>query len=159
MDTMKIVPGVYQYTAVDDCTRFRVLGVYKRSNGTNTLDFLSRVVEEMPFPLQRIQTDRARRVCLPSLFKHGLPITASNSAPNPPRSPHLNGKVERSQLTDLQEFWAQHDPRGIQILANPLSTGSLITTGDVLTGPLAGESPWRTARPSVLRHSAQRRGR
>ena len=25
--------------------------------------------------------------------------------PNPPRSPHLNGKVERSQKTDLDEFW------------------------------------------------------
>nr|WP_235025581.1 hypothetical protein [Caballeronia terrestris] len=23
----------------------------------------------------------------------------------PPRSPHLNGKVERSLLTDLTEFW------------------------------------------------------
>jgi hypothetical protein len=26
----------------------------------------------------------------------------------PPRSPHLNGKVERSQLTDLNEFWSHH---------------------------------------------------
>lgn len=36
--------------------------------------------------------------------------------PIPPRSPHLNGKVERSQLTDLTEFWARHSPKeeGIQ---------------------------------------------
>jgi transposase InsO family protein len=110
MDTMKIVPGVYQYTAVDDCTRFRVLGVYKRSNGTNTLDFLSRVVEEMPFPIQRIQTDRGGE-----FFAQPVQTWFANNGikfrPNPPRSPHLNGKVERSQLTDLQEFWAQHDPR------------------------------------------------
>lgn len=26
--------------------------------------------------------------------------------PIPPRSPHLNGKVERSQKTDLDEFWS-----------------------------------------------------
>src|SRR5438876_82955 len=31
--------------------------------------------------------------------------------PIPPRSPHLNGKVERSQLTDLTEFWARHSPK------------------------------------------------
>lgn len=31
--------------------------------------------------------------------------------PIPPRSPHLNGKVERSQLTDLQEFWVRYDPK------------------------------------------------
>jgi hypothetical protein len=31
--------------------------------------------------------------------------------PIPPRSPHLNGKVERSQLTDLQEFWPRVSPK------------------------------------------------
>lgn len=30
--------------------------------------------------------------------------------PIPPRSPHLNGKVERSQLTDRNEFWSHHAP-------------------------------------------------
>lgn len=31
--------------------------------------------------------------------------------PVAPRSPHLNGKVERSQRTDLQEFWSNRtDP-------------------------------------------------
>lgn len=30
MDTCKIGPGLYQYTAVDDCTRIRVLALYKR---------------------------------------------------------------------------------------------------------------------------------
>ena len=33
--------------------------------------------------------------------------------PIPPRSPHLNGKVERSQLTDLLEFWARIDPKDV----------------------------------------------
>jgi transposase-like protein len=58
MDTMKVAPGVYQYTAVDDCSRFRVLAVYPRRNASHTLEFLERVVEEMPFAIQRIQTDR-----------------------------------------------------------------------------------------------------
>ena len=31
--------------------------------------------------------------------------------PNRPASPHLNGKVERSQKTDREEFWAVTDPR------------------------------------------------
>jgi hypothetical protein len=30
--------------------------------------------------------------------------------PIPPCSPHLNGKVERSQLTDRDEFWSHHQP-------------------------------------------------
>lgn len=60
MDTCKIGPGLYQYTAIDDCTRYRVLRLYTRRTAANTLDFLDAVLEEMPFPIQRIQTDRGR---------------------------------------------------------------------------------------------------
>lgn len=34
MDTCKIAPGLYQYTAIDDCTRYRVLRVYTRRTAT-----------------------------------------------------------------------------------------------------------------------------
>lgn len=52
MDTRKIGPGLYQYTSVDDCTRYRVLRLYKRRTDANTLDFIEAVVEEIPFPIQ-----------------------------------------------------------------------------------------------------------
>ena len=115
MDTMKIAPGVYQYTAVDDCSRFRVLGVHPRRNARNTLLFLDRVTEEMPFPIQRIQTDRGTEFFAESVQRR-LMAAFIKFRPIPPRSPHLNGKVERSQLTDLMEFWSRHAPKeeGIQ---------------------------------------------
>lgn len=50
MDTCKIAPGLYQYTAVDDCTRYRVLRLYTRRTAANTLEFLDCVMEEMPCP-------------------------------------------------------------------------------------------------------------
>src|SRR5215204_5992183 len=56
LDTCKIAPGLYQYTAIDDCSRWQVLGVYPNRSAVTTLDFLERV--GMPFPVQRIQTDR-----------------------------------------------------------------------------------------------------
>jgi integrase-like protein len=59
MDTCKIAPGVYPYTAIDDCTRFRVLGIYSRRTSKNSVRFLEeRMLDELPFPIQRIQTDR-----------------------------------------------------------------------------------------------------
>jgi hypothetical protein len=58
MDTCKIAPGLYQYTAIGDCTRIRVLALYKRRSAVNSLLFLEKVIEEFPFPIQRIQTDR-----------------------------------------------------------------------------------------------------
>jgi len=58
IDTCKIRPGMYQFTAVDDCTRYLVVEIYPRRTAKNTLLFLEKVCEEMPFPIQRIQTDR-----------------------------------------------------------------------------------------------------
>ena len=60
IDTCKIAPGIYQYTAVDDCSRWRVLEIYKRRTAANTLDFIEVMIEQFPFPIQRIQSDRGR---------------------------------------------------------------------------------------------------
>jgi len=109
MDTMKIAPGLYQYTAVDDCTRWRVLAIYGRRSSGNTLKFLERVVEEMPFPIQHVQTDRGTEFFAERVQRH-LKSEFIKFRPTPPRSPHLNGKVERSQSTDRAEFWSQHEP-------------------------------------------------
>lgn len=49
VDVCKIAPGVYHYAAVDDCSRYRVLGVYTRRTAANTVRFFERIVEEMPF--------------------------------------------------------------------------------------------------------------
>jgi hypothetical protein len=58
MDTCKIAPGLYQYTAIDDCTRYQVLALFPRRNAESTLEFFEKAIEEMPFPVQRIQTHR-----------------------------------------------------------------------------------------------------
>lgn len=108
MDTCKLAPGLYQYTSVDDCTRYRVLRVYKRRTAANTLDFIEHVVEEMPFPIQRIQTDRGREFFAEKVQKYLMDL-GIKFRPNKPGSPHLNGKVERSQKTDKAEFYATID--------------------------------------------------
>jgi transposase InsO family protein len=108
MDTCKIGPGRYQYTAVDDCTRIRVLALYPRRSAANTLLFLERVLEELPFPVQRIQTDRGREFFALAVQQR-LMDYAIKFRPVKPASPHLNGKVERSQRTDLEEFYATAD--------------------------------------------------
>lgn len=110
MDTCKIAPRIYQFTAVDDCTRYRVLGIYKRRTAENTLHFLHRVIEEMPFPVQRIQTDRGREFFAEKVQRY-LMEHCIKFRPTKPRSPHLNGKVERSQRTDLDEFYETQNLR------------------------------------------------
>jgi transposase InsO family protein len=110
MDTCKIAPGCYQFTAIDDCTRYRVLAIFPRRTAGNTLRFLEQVIEEMPFPIQRFQTDRGREffaVCVQEWMKEN----SIKFRPIKPQSPYLNGKVERSQKTDLVEFWAVMSPK------------------------------------------------
>ena len=108
MDTCKIAPGLYQYTSVDNCTRYRVLRLYSRRTADNTLDFVDCVIEEMPFPIQRIQTDRGREF-FATKVQERLMEKGIKFRPNKPGSPHLNGKVERSQKTDKSEFYATID--------------------------------------------------
>jgi transposase InsO family protein len=60
MDVCKIAGGLYQYTAIDDCTRYKILALYIRRTALNTLDFLEQVMDRIPFPIQRIQTDRGQ---------------------------------------------------------------------------------------------------
>ena len=58
--TMQLAPGRIQFTAIDDCTRMRVLGLYQRRTAANAVRFLEEpVLEEFPSPFQRIQTDRS----------------------------------------------------------------------------------------------------
>jgi transposase len=58
LDSCEIADGLYQYTAIDDCTRMKVVNLYSQKSADNSIDFLEYVLEELPFPIQRIQTDR-----------------------------------------------------------------------------------------------------
>lgn len=138
MDTMKIARGVYQYTAIDDCSRFRVPAVYSRRNARNTLLFLDRVIEEMPFPIQRIQTDRGTEFFAESVQRR-LMSECIKFRPIPPRSPHLNGKVRRNSLTGMS-----FGPIMLRLRmrsTSELRNGSLTTTGVARTAHSAARRP------------------
>ncbi len=104
MDTCKIRPRLYQYTAIDDCTRYQVVDIFPNRNADNTIEFLEKVIEEMPFPIQRIQTDRGLEFFAYKV-QEWLMESHIKFRPNRPAAPHLNGKVERAQKTDLEEFY------------------------------------------------------
>jgi integrase-like protein len=47
----------FQYTAIDDCTRFRVLRLYREQNQRSSIDFLAELRRALPFPIRRLQCD------------------------------------------------------------------------------------------------------
>jgi transposase InsO family protein len=140
MDTCKIAPKLYQYTAIDDCTRVRVLAIYTRRTAANSLLFLEKVIEEMPFPIQRIQTDRGREF-FAYAFQEQMMEYGIKFRPNKPASPHLNGKVERSQKTDLEEFWATVDLASDD-LEKKLDDWQVYYNEFRPHGSLHGQTPW-----------------
>lgn len=47
----------YQFTAIDDCTRLRVLRIYDQLGQKSAIQFVDYVLEKLPFHVRRIQTD------------------------------------------------------------------------------------------------------
>jgi transposase InsO family protein len=72
------------------------------------------MLEEFPFPVQRVQTDRGKEF-FATAVQYWLMEQRIKFRPVKPRSPHLNGKVERVQRTDREEFYAQTDVKSPQL--------------------------------------------
>ncbi|MEU6408356.1 IS481 family transposase [Microbispora sp. NPDC046933] len=93
----------YQFTAIDDCTRLRVLRIYPQCDQKTAIQFLDYVLERLPFKVEVIQTDNGAE--FQSAFHwHALDKGIAHSYIKP-RTPRLNGKVERSHRIDAEEFY------------------------------------------------------
>jgi transposase InsO family protein len=93
----------YQYTAIDDATRVRALKIYEKHNQKSSVDFFNYVIEKFPFRIQQIRTDRGHE--WQAKFHWHVEDTGIRHVYIKPRSPQLNGKVERSHRSDQEEFY------------------------------------------------------
>jgi transposase InsO family protein len=109
------IPGskkrLYQFTAIDDCTRIRVLKIYDSCNQNTAVDFANEVIRRLPFRVQLVQTDNGAE--FQSKFHWHLEGLDIRHVYIRPRTPRLNGKVERSHRVDAQEFYQLLDKGGI----------------------------------------------
>src|SRR4029450_7884000 len=106
------IPGtkkrLFQFTAIDDCTRIRVLKVYDACNQTSAIRFVDEVIRRLPFRVLVIQTDNGAE--FQWRFHWHLEERDIRHVYIRPRTPHLNGKVERSHRVDDQEFLSAARP-------------------------------------------------
>lgn len=109
------IPGsrkrLYQFTAIDDCTRIRVLKVFDACNQATAIRFIDDVFRRLPFRVLVVQTDNGAE--FQSQFHWHLKTQEVRHVYIRPRTPHLNGKVERSHRVDDQEFYQLLDDGGI----------------------------------------------
>jgi transposase InsO family protein len=93
----------FQYTALDDCTRFRVLRLYRYLNQRSSLAFFRELREAIPFPIRKLQCDNGTE--FPLEFALSVEEAGIRHRYITPRRPEQNGKVERSHRIDDEEFW------------------------------------------------------
>lgn len=103
MDLKYLPQGRYQLTLIDDCSRLLAATVLEARTTAAVCGALPGLLGSFPFPLRCVQTDNGSEFGLELtalLKRRGIRHTRIK-----PRSPHLNGKVERVQRTVQEEFW------------------------------------------------------
>jgi transposase InsO family protein len=93
----------YQYTAIDDATRIRALQIFPKHNQDCAIKFMDHVIEKFPFRINTVRTDRGHE--FQARFHWHVEDQGIRHVYIKPRTPQLNGKVERSHRTDQTEFY------------------------------------------------------
>ena len=109
--------GYFQYTFIDEYSRFRILKAYKEHSTYSSAQFIRYVVEKFPYAIECIQTDNGMEFTnrlnsnakhKPTLFEMTLDQLGITHKLIRPYTPKHNGKVERSHRKDNEEFYACH---------------------------------------------------
>ena len=127
---VKVVPSVcitgdakimeerfYQYTAIDEYSRYRFVAAFKEQSTYSSVQFLEMLLKAFPFKIECIQTDNGSEFIKSfdehkkgklSLFEARLKELGIRHKLIRPYTPRHNGKVERSHRKDNEYFYATH---------------------------------------------------
>ena len=111
LDTLDLrpLPGVLlkHFTAHDVISRWNVVSVYSRASATTASLFLDNLEKRMPFAVKAIQVDGGSE--FEAIFEEECQRRGIKLFVLPPRSPKLNGAVERAHRTHTEEFYEVTD--------------------------------------------------
>ncbi len=107
VDTLDVrpLPGVVfkQFTARDVLSRWDVIQAHPRATAQSAVQFLDTLQHRMPFPIRALQVDGGSEFA--AEFEQACQQRGLRLFVLPPRSPKLNGSVERAQRTHTEEFY------------------------------------------------------
>jgi putative transposase len=107
VDTLDIrpLPGVLlkHFTAYDVVARWSVLSVSSQATATTATHFLDDIQTRSPYRIRAIQVDGGSE--FESIFEQECQKRGIKLFVLPPRSPKLNGAVERANRTHTEEFY------------------------------------------------------
>ena len=104
----------YQYTAIDEYTRKRVLWASKEQSTSASTEFIKIIMKKFPFKIECIQTDNGfeftnrlnwQGTKKKTMFEKKLEELGITHKLIKPKTPRHNGKVERSHRKDQERFY------------------------------------------------------
>ena len=104
----------YQYTAVDECSRWTYREMYDEHSTYSSKDFLEKLIRHAPFAIREIQTDNGTEFTNRLLVKKSKHLTLFEEALEKYgiiyhriqiATPRHNGKVERQHRIDEERFY------------------------------------------------------
>lgn len=104
----------YQYTAVDECSRWTYREMYDEHSTYSSKDFLEKLILHAPFPIREVQTDNGAEFTNRLLVTKSKHLTMFENALIEKgiiyhriqiATPRHNGKVERQHRTDEARFY------------------------------------------------------
>lgn len=107
----------YQYTAIDEYSRFRYLEAFEEHSSYSSAVFLEHMLKAFKFKVECVQTDNGAEFTkrlgssekpTPTLFEARLKQCGIKHKLIKPYTPRHNGKVERSHRKDNEYFYATH---------------------------------------------------
>ena len=107
--------GWYQYTAIDEFSRYRFVAAFEECNTYTSAQFVEMMLKAFPFKVKCVQTDNgfeftkrfgsAKKPSM-SMFEKLLLNLRIQHKKIKPFTPRHNGKVERSHRKDNEYFYA-----------------------------------------------------
>ena len=111
VDTLDVrpLPGVAfkHFTAYDVVSRWNVVNIYRQATAASAARFLDDMASRTPHAIRAIQVDGGSE--FKAAFEEQCQARGIKLFVLPPRSPKLNGAVERANRTHTEEFYEVTD--------------------------------------------------
>ena len=154
---------LFQYTAIDEYSRYRILGAYPEQNTYSSYLFLLRVVAEFKrkgIMVECVQTDNGfeftNRLAYNeakhlNLFEETLSFLNIRHKLIRPYTPRHNGKVERSHREDQKRFYNTHSFYSLADFGEQLAVHQR-RSNSLPMRPLHWQSPKETLKSFAVQH-------
>ena len=144
---LKDVKHLYQWTAIDECTRMRFVYDFEEHTPENSVKFLVMLIKAFPFKIKTMQTDNGTEFTYKYIsddnvcpFDKALQKIGIKHKLIPPRTPWYNGKVERSHRNDQRYFYDWETFKNVEDL-NRKTEKHLVWSNNKIMRTLGNKSP------------------